>query len=63
MDEPRELDPVTARAVAEYVSEVATELARMSRQAGYRAAAEAFEVARCVLEEALQENAAPDDAA
>jgi len=63
MGQPADLDPLTAQAVAEYVHQMSGDLSRMAREAGFRAAAEALEVARCVLEEALQEKAAPDDAA
>ena len=63
MGEPTDLDPLTARAVAEYIHQMSGDLSRMAKQAGFRAAAEALEVARLVLEEALQEKAAPGDAA
>jgi len=49
--------------VAEYVADLAQQLAIMARSAGLVAAAEALDLAAIIAVRALQENAAPGDAA
>jgi hypothetical protein len=64
LTEPAEESPEEAstRDVCAYVRDVAEQLAGMAREMGLEALASALEEARAAAD-ALQENAAPDDAA
>lgn len=60
---PDNLDDISARDFAAYVHDVAGELASMARAMGLHAVATPLDEARRAAAEALQGNAAPDDAA
>lgn len=62
-DEMEEGGPANPEEVADYIREMATELALLARRAGLGRVAVALELARMAAREALQENAAEEDAA
>ncbi len=57
------LDDISPRDVAAYVRDVAGQLASMARDMGLHAVATPLDEARRAASEALQGNAAPEDAA
>jgi hypothetical protein len=57
------LDDISPQAVAAYVRDVAEQLAIMAREIGLEAVARPLDEAQRAASCALQENAAPDDAA
>ena len=60
---PESLDDISPRDVAAYVRDVAEQLASMAREMGLEAVAAPLEEARRAAARALQEKAAPEDAA
>ena len=60
---PSGLDDISTRDVAAYVRDVAEQLAIMAREIGLEAVATPLDEARRAASDALQEKAAPDDAA
>jgi hypothetical protein len=60
---PESLDDISPRDVAAYVRDVAEQLAFMAREMGLEAVATPLDEARRAAAHALQEKAAPEDAA
>lgn len=60
---PESLDEISPREVAAYVRDVAEQLASMAREMGLEAVATPLDEAQRAAARALQEKAAPEDAA